>query len=120
MQMSKATGEEIRAFYDIGWPTGFDWSATATQIYSLEWVGEDVVARFLLDPTGSYDLRDFGYFQPGDSSVSYFSLSFEEAFLTWRKRCREQPAASVADQNKPSAPKPGEGDTERFRGRDAA
>ena len=98
--MAKASGDEIREFYDTGWPAGFDWSATATQIYSLVWEGDDIVTRFLLDPARMYDLRDFGYFQPSDGSVSYFGVSFEEAFMAWKKRQRNQAANTVCDESR--------------------
>ncbi len=83
--MHRATGAEIHAFYETGLPDGFDWKETAIPVYDMEWAGDEIVYNFLLDPLKSYNLRELGTFRPSDSSAYYFNITFEEAFVKWKK-----------------------------------
>ena len=84
----KATGKEIKQFYDDGFTEGYDDGYDGLEIY------EESVSppfKFLLDPDKEYDLdEDFGWIYTElneDSSDFLFPpIRFSEGFRLWKKQ----------------------------------
>ena len=79
----KATGAEIKDFYDNGWPEGY-----YVEDVELEYIGNQ--DEWLLEPGTKYDLKLMGMLCPNEipQGVHYseISISFESAFKAWRKK----------------------------------
>lgn len=83
----KATGQEIKDFFDAGFIEGYDDGYDGLEIYD-ELVNP---IKFLLDPNKEYDLdEDFGYVYSDVNDVGtiflYPPMRFSEAFHLWRSK----------------------------------
>ena len=81
--MAKATGVEIREFYDNHWPDGY-----YVDDYEIDAYDPDTGA-WVLNDTEKYDLAQLGslYVEDPPPGLAYYdnSMTFQTAFSRWKK-----------------------------------
>lgn len=75
---AKALGADIIEFYQNHWPEGYYHDECV-----LEFEDED--CNIVMDPMGEFLLEDMGWLHHNSQSAGLPSVSFEEAFLDWKK-----------------------------------